>query len=140
MKKTRKHIPALIKDRVRYRQGYKCQGCFVLLPPGHEMDHVIPLWAGGKDDASNLQALCGNCHNIKSRVEQMLRARFRYCSQARKRIFAECPITFEVVELSPYFPIPKKYQFFVVFQKFDSCKDDDRSSSPRHLQGLVWNA
>lgn len=112
----RKPIPSFIKERVRYRQKYKCKNCSVLLPPGHEIDHVTPLWAGGTDDASNLQALCGTCHNIKSRVEGLLRMHYKYNPGCRKRVFAECPITMQVVELSPYFPVPEKYHFFVLFQ------------------------
>jgi 5-methylcytosine-specific restriction endonuclease McrA len=32
-----------------------------------EVDHVIPLHKGGKDDASNLQSLCRDCHDAKTR-------------------------------------------------------------------------
>jgi 5-methylcytosine-specific restriction endonuclease McrA len=35
-----------------------------------EIDHVIPLSAGGKDDASNLQLLCKGCHGDKTSDEQ----------------------------------------------------------------------
>ena len=34
-----------------------------------EVDHVIPLWAGGEDAEHNLQGLCIPCHEAKSRVE-----------------------------------------------------------------------
>jgi 5-methylcytosine-specific restriction protein A len=33
---------------------------------GTIVDHVIPLFQGGKDDESNLQTLCGPHHDAKS--------------------------------------------------------------------------
>lgn len=34
-----------------------------------EVDHIVPLFNGGHDTASNLQLLCLPCHLIKSRAE-----------------------------------------------------------------------
>jgi 5-methylcytosine-specific restriction protein A len=34
--------------------------------PATQRDHVIPLFKGGKDDASNEQGLCTVCHEQKS--------------------------------------------------------------------------
>lgn len=35
-----------------------------------ELDHIIPLWAGGTNAASNYQSLCIQCHAIKTLEEQ----------------------------------------------------------------------
>lgn len=32
-----------------------------------EMDHIVPLAKGGRDDLANLQGLCRDCHRIKTR-------------------------------------------------------------------------
>lgn len=32
-------------------------------------DHVKPKWEGGNDDESNVQYVCANCHEDKSRSE-----------------------------------------------------------------------
>jgi 5-methylcytosine-specific restriction protein A len=40
-----------------------------------QVDHVIPLERGGKDDESNLQTLCLMCHDLKTRRERRQRAR-----------------------------------------------------------------
>lgn len=44
------------------------------ITPATERDHVIPLVEGGKDDDSNVQGLCHDCHEAKSKAER-LRAR-----------------------------------------------------------------
>lgn len=34
-----------------------------------QCDHVIPRWKGGSDEPENLQFLCANCHEDKTRAE-----------------------------------------------------------------------
>lgn len=34
-----------------------------------EVDHITPVAEGGKDDLSNLQAICGPCHAVKTAEE-----------------------------------------------------------------------
>lgn len=43
--------------------------------PAHQVDHVIPLWAGGADDDGNLSAINGGCHKDKSAAELAMQAR-----------------------------------------------------------------
>lgn len=45
------------------------------LRPAHEVDHVLPLWAGGTDDVANLQAINRDCHRAKSAREAAARAK-----------------------------------------------------------------
>lgn len=40
-----------------------------------ELDHVVPLWAGGTSDRENLQVLCQPCHRDKTRLEARLRGK-----------------------------------------------------------------
>ncbi|WP_342114595.1 HNH endonuclease [Pseudoduganella sp. OTU4001] len=42
--------------------------------PVDEVDHKVPLWAGGPDDESNLQSLCTPCHELKTTREAAMRA------------------------------------------------------------------
>lgn len=35
-----------------------------------ELDHIVPLWAGGRNEWSNYQSLCIPCHMAKSLEEQ----------------------------------------------------------------------
>lgn len=36
-----------------------------------QRDHLIPLAEGGLDDASNVQGLCEDCHEVKSKAERL---------------------------------------------------------------------
>ena len=47
----------------------QCQRCSWSLTPGTrwEVDHVIALALGGRDDADNMQVLCSPCHGGKTR-------------------------------------------------------------------------
>lgn len=40
-----------------------------------EVDHIVPLWKGGADDATNLQSLCHDHHAAKTAREADERAR-----------------------------------------------------------------
>lgn len=39
------------------------------------IDHKVPRIEGGSDDESNLQALCGPCHKVKTAAEAARRSR-----------------------------------------------------------------
>ena len=47
----------------------QCQRCGWRLSPGTrwDVDHVIPLALGGRDEIDNLQVLCVPCHSGKTR-------------------------------------------------------------------------
>ena len=47
--------------------------CKMLLPPTFEVDHIVELCDGGKDEYSNLHALCPNCHALKTRANILRR-------------------------------------------------------------------
>ena len=53
---------------VAYRQKYNCNICKALLhPKAFDVDHIVELARGGTDTLDNLQALCVQCHAIKTR-------------------------------------------------------------------------
>ena len=66
----RPYITPLSKKRVAAEQKWRCALCKSLLNETYEIDHIKPLFKGGKNSESNLQALCKRCHTMKSALEQ----------------------------------------------------------------------
>ena len=59
-----------IRNLIFQRDAYTCQGCGrVAFPRDLEVDHIVPLQAGGPDIDSNRQTLCIECHQIKTAEE-----------------------------------------------------------------------
>lgn len=57
---------------IAHRQSYVCATCNMLLhPKGFDIDHVVELRDGGKDELDNLQALCSTCHAKKTRTRRL---------------------------------------------------------------------
>ncbi len=54
------------RNLIAYNQKYKCKSCFEFLRPTFHIDHIIPISQGGDNSLQNMQALCYNCHGIKS--------------------------------------------------------------------------
>ena len=45
-----------------------------LVGNGDELDHIVPLWAGGGNNQSNLQWLCRDHHKEKTKKEATVRS------------------------------------------------------------------
>lgn len=68
---------AWMATRERWLRDHPC--CVMCYSKGRvmiaqELDHITPLWAGGKDDESNYQSLCVECHAEKTAEEVKQRA------------------------------------------------------------------
>ena len=61
-----------LRDRVREREGMRCQMCHRLIKGKSIVDHIIEVNEYNKDDKDitlneeNLQLLCQECHNSKT--------------------------------------------------------------------------
>ena len=42
--------------------------------PTPEIDHILPVSEGGNNDLVNFQALCGCCHNEKTKMEGLIKS------------------------------------------------------------------
>ena len=61
-----------VKIRAKwFRDHQLCVMCEAkgLTRPATQLDHIIPLIDGGKDDESNYQSLCEPCHKDKTAEE-----------------------------------------------------------------------
>ena len=67
---SRRSLPSKLRKEVAFRQKYECAACGCLLPPDHEVDHVVPVALNGSDSLENLQALCRPCHSQKTRDQR----------------------------------------------------------------------
>ena len=62
-------------DRLRVpilkRDSYLCQPCLRAgrIRAANIVDHIVPKAQGGSDDPTNLEAICANCHRLKTQVE-----------------------------------------------------------------------
>lgn len=59
------------RDRILQRDGYLCQPCIKQgrPTPASQVDHVTPKFKGGTDDDDNLQSICKDCHDAKTKAE-----------------------------------------------------------------------
>ena len=85
----RETVYSIDKDKILMRQKGLCAGknCKKLhngkrIPINirNHFDHVIPLKLKGKDDIFNIQGLCANCHQLKTREDRKL------ISQKKKKL------------------------------------------------------
>jgi hypothetical protein len=81
---NRKAIKDTVKKEVSYKQSYKCKSCSLLLPPTFQIDHIIPWSLCHDDSEENLQALCANCHSIKTQREALRIIQY-------KKLLNDCP-------------------------------------------------
>ena len=73
-----------VKKIIAHKQKYNCAMCFELLPPSFQVDHIIPHSISNDDSEENLQALCPNCHSLKTQRENL--RIYQY-----KKLREECP-------------------------------------------------
>ena len=66
-----------VKKNIAYKQEYKCSICKTMLPPSFQVDHIIPHSITFDDTENNLQALCPNCHSLKTQKEAMRIIQFK---------------------------------------------------------------
>lgn len=83
MNKCRKLTEAT-KKIIAHRQKYLCYKCNNLLPPSFQIDHIIPHSISNDDSEENLQALCPNCHSVKTQRENNRISKF-------KILMTKCP-------------------------------------------------
>lgn len=70
-KPTKRSVSETKKKYVASMQDWKCGQCNKKLSHTFEIDHKIRLEHGGGNDATNLVALCRECHGEKTALENM---------------------------------------------------------------------
>jgi 5-methylcytosine-specific restriction endonuclease McrA len=70
-KTTKRSVSETKKKYVAASQGWKCGKCSRILNAWFEVDHHVRLEHGGSNEASNLVAMCRECHGEKTALENM---------------------------------------------------------------------
>ena len=75
------------KKTIGARQEWKCSGskCNLILPSTYQIDHIIPHSISNDDSEENLQAMCPNCHSLKTQRENSRISKF-------KLLKTKCPV------------------------------------------------
>ena len=71
-KKQKRNVSESKKKYIASNQQWKCKKCDLLLDATYEIDHIIPLYKGGDNEISNLEALCRNCHGNKTLLDKII--------------------------------------------------------------------
>lgn len=81
--------PNACKLRILERQDRKCALTGHEFRPGDviEYDHITPLWLGGENCESNLQAVLGSAHKRKTKAEATVRSKVK--SNAKKHLLGK---------------------------------------------------
>jgi hypothetical protein len=74
---SKRTLKEATKKVIAFNQNYKCKGCDVILPPSFQIDHIIPFSLSQNDNDDNLQALCPNCHSLKTQRENYRISHFK---------------------------------------------------------------
>tara|TARA_B100001094_G_C18177630_1_gene798802 strand:- start:1626 stop:1985 length:360 start_codon:yes stop_codon:yes gene_type:complete len=64
--KNKRYVSEKNKKYIASQQKWRCNNCNKLLDFTFEIDHIKPLYKGGSNILLNLQALCPNCHRLKT--------------------------------------------------------------------------
>jgi len=94
-KNKREPVSKSQKNELLLKQKNRCKACRNILYPTHtHFDHVKPIADGGRSIISNLQALCANCHNIKTHKDRLKKVeKKRRSSESGKDDYFINPIT-----------------------------------------------
>ncbi len=60
-----------LRKQVLQRDNYLCQPCAAkgVYQTANDVDHIVNKESGGKDELSNLQSICRECHKVKTQSE-----------------------------------------------------------------------
>jgi 5-methylcytosine-specific restriction protein A len=102
MSRQKRSVSESVKRQVAANWGWKCAECKEMLESTYQIDHILPLWEGGSNEMSNLQALCAGDHARKTQLEANRRKNMRDKQRCYKgRPCVECLGC--GVYFSPYF-------------------------------------
>jgi ATP adenylyltransferase len=112
-KKTRGYISGTIRYKVLKRAQFRCELCGIAASEkALEVDHILPVNLGGKDEEDNYQALCYSCNAMKRDTDatdfRNIREQYDhrekdciFCLMESKRIVSENNLAFLIYDQYP---------------------------------------
>ena len=76
-----KRVTPPLRQMIANNQERKCGHCSNDLQTYFQVDHIIGKQFGGDNSLENLMALCGECHNQKSALENIKREQIKQAIQ-----------------------------------------------------------
>lgn len=83
--KSKRTFTEVVKKRIAASQCWRCSRCDDILESTYQVDHTIPLWAGGDDVPENATAMCVACHARKTQEEALSRTEMERAERRRIR-------------------------------------------------------
>jgi HNH endonuclease len=88
MTQQRRKLSNSVRMQIAASREWKCYICDCSLPSYFQIDHKVALCLGGKDEYSNLAAICPGCHPKKTLMEVR-------CINSREDLYCfECNVHF----------------------------------------------
>ena len=82
----KRNVSAIVREAVVWRDDWTCKICkHELIEDQWHCDHIKPLWDGGTNEETNLQAICANCHAGKTAREARERLAKRRAEEQERR-------------------------------------------------------
>jgi 5-methylcytosine-specific restriction endonuclease McrA len=90
-KDSRRSFTQSQKNEICDRQKNRCAKCKAhLLKAATHYDHIKPYSKNGKTEVNNGQALCSNCHSVKSNKDQLKKVNVKRTSKIKKPRIGLC--------------------------------------------------
>lgn len=124
---NRRNVSAAKRQMVLARAGGKCECCNTVVRHNCEIDHIVPLWAGGTNDLANLQCMCAAQHANKSADERLLRAMAYKLGDC---MVCGCPVTEDNRCSGPPFD-------GVYYEAGGLCIPITQSNAPKPIEGFT---
>ena len=111
MSEQRRRLTKEERLEVLKKTDFRCAYCGMELGfDSFQVDHVVPLRSGGKDEISNMLPACRSCNHYKSTltVEQ-----FRAAVARMPEVLARDSVTYKTaVRFGVVWPLPKPVTFY----------------------------
>ena len=82
-KNNRKNISSGMLKKIGARQRWRCIMCRHTLSATFQIDHRDPLHNGGADEIHNMDAICSQCHRLKTHKENLVQRKDELLSKIR---------------------------------------------------------